>query len=55
MFSVFSDFAQTHKNKSIANLYQKKLVGYFSEDTKCGHLIMHCIGTPVTGCDTTYM
>ena len=34
MFSVFSVFAQTHKNKSIINLYQKELLGYFSEDVK---------------------
>ena len=34
MFSVFSVFTQTHKNKSIVNLYQKELLGYFSEDIK---------------------
>ena len=34
MFSVFSVFAQTLKNKSIVNLYQKVLLGYFSEDIK---------------------
>ena len=34
MFSVFSVFTQTHKNKSIVNLHQKELLGYFSEDTK---------------------
>ena len=34
MFSVFSVFTQTHKNKSIVNLYQKEWLGYFSEDTK---------------------
>ena len=32
--SVFSVFTQTHKNKSIVNLYQKELLGYFSEDIK---------------------
>ena len=30
--SVFSVITKTHKNKSIVNLYQKKLLGYFSED-----------------------
>ena len=34
MFSVFSAFTQTHKNKYIVNLYQKELLGYFSEATK---------------------
>ena len=34
MSSVFSVFTQTHTNKSIVNLYQKELLGYFSEDTK---------------------
>ena len=34
MFSVFSVFAQTPQNKSIVNLYQKELLGYFSEDIK---------------------
>ena len=34
MFSVFSIFTQTHKNKYIINLYQKELLGYFSEDVK---------------------
>ena len=34
MFSVFSVFTQIQKNKSIVNLYQKELLGYFSEDTK---------------------
>ena len=34
MFSVFSVFTQTHKNKSIVNLYQKELLGNFSEDIK---------------------
>ena len=34
MFSVFSVFTETHKNKSIVNLYQKELLGYFSEDIK---------------------
>ena len=34
--SAFSVFTQTHKNKSIANLYQKELLGYFSEDIKMG-------------------
>ena len=32
--SVFSVFTRTHKNKSIVNLYQKELLGYFSEDIK---------------------
>ena len=32
--SVFSVFTQTHKNKSIVNLYQKELLGFFSEDIK---------------------
>ena len=31
---VFSVYTQTHKNKSIVNLYQKELLGYFSEDIK---------------------
>ena len=30
----FSVFAQTHKNKSFANLYQIELLGDFSEYTK---------------------
>ena len=34
MFIVFSVFAQTPQNKSIVNLYQKELLGYFSEDIK---------------------
>ena len=34
MFSVFSVFTQTPQNKSIVNLYQKVLHGYFSEDIK---------------------
>ena len=34
MFRVFSLFAQTPKNKSIVNLYQKELLGYFPEDIK---------------------
>ena len=34
MFSVFSVFGQTQINKSILNLYQKVLLGYFSEDIK---------------------
>ena len=34
IFSVFSVFTQTHKNKSIVNLYQKELLGYISEVTK---------------------
>ena len=37
---VFSVFTQTPKNKSIVNFYQKELLGCFSEDIKCGHLIM---------------
>ena len=32
VFSVFSVFRQTQKNK--INLYQKELLGYFSEDIK---------------------
>ena len=40
MFSVFSVFTQTHKNKSIVNLYQKELLGIFLKSPKCGHLIM---------------
>ena len=36
MFSAFSVFTQTPKNKCIVNFYQKVLLGYFSE----GHLIM---------------
>ena len=34
MFSDCSVFTQTYKNKLIVNLYQKELLGYFSEDTK---------------------
>ena len=34
MFSVFSVFTQTPQNKSIVNLFQKVLLGYFSEDIK---------------------
>ena len=34
MFSVFSIFAKTPQNKSIVNLYQKVLLGDFSEDIK---------------------
>ena len=34
MFGVFSVFAQTPQNKSILNLYQKVLPGYFSDDIK---------------------
>ena len=34
IFSVFSVFTQTHRNKYIVILYQKELLGYFSEDTK---------------------
>ena len=34
MFRVFSVFTQTHKNKFTVNLYQKVLLGYFSEDIK---------------------
>ena len=33
-FSVFSVFTQTQKNKSIVNLYQNEMLGYFSEDIK---------------------
>ena len=40
MFSVFSVFAQKPQKKFIVNLYQKVLLGYFSEDIKSGHLIM---------------
>ena len=32
--NCFSVFTQTHKTKSIVNLYQKKLLGYFSEYIK---------------------
>ena len=36
MFSVFSVFTQTPQNKYIVDLYQKVLLGYFSEDrTPC--------------------
>ena len=34
MFSVFSVFTQTPQYKSIVNLYQKELLGYFFEYTK---------------------
>ena len=34
MFSVFDVFTQTQKNKFIVNLYQKELLGCFSEDIK---------------------
>ena len=34
MFSIFTVFTYTLKNKSIANLYKKELLGYFSEDIK---------------------
>ena len=34
MFSVFFVFTQTPQNKSIVNLYQKVLLGYFSEGIK---------------------
>ena len=34
LFSVFSVFAHTSKNKSTLTLYQKVLLGYFSEDIK---------------------
>ena len=34
VFPVFSVFTETHQNKYIVNLYQKELLGYFSEDTK---------------------
>ena len=30
----FSVFAQTPQNKFVVNLYQKVLLGYFSEDIK---------------------
>ena len=53
--SLFSVFTQTHKNKSIVNLYQKELLGYFSEDIKKWPSHMCGIGKPVTGCYTTYM
>ena len=39
-FNVFYVFTQRPQNKSIVNLYQKVLPGYFSETSKCGHLIM---------------
>ena len=53
--SVFSVFTQTHKTKSIVNLYQIELLGYFSEYIKMWPSHMCWIGTPVTGCYTTYM
>ena len=34
MFSVFSLFTQPQKNKFMVHLYQKELLGYFSEDIK---------------------
>ena len=34
MFSVFSVFTQTQKNKSIVNVYEKELLMCFSEDIK---------------------
>ena len=34
MFIVFTVFTQTQKNKSIVHLYQKYLLGCFSEDIK---------------------
>ena len=34
MFSVFSVFTQIQKNKSIANLYQKELLGCFLKTSK---------------------
>ena len=34
MLSVFSVFTQKQKDKSIVNLHQKELLGYFSEDIK---------------------
>ena len=34
MFSDFTIFTQTQKNKSIVNLYQKEWLGCFSEDIK---------------------
>ena len=55
MFSVFSVFTQAHKIKSIVNLYQTELLGYFSEDIKMWPSHMCRIAKPVTGCYTTYM
>ena len=43
------------KNKSILNLYQKLLLGYFSEDIKMWPSHNVLIGKPVTGCFTTYV
>ena len=43
------------QKKIIVNLYQKQLLGCFSEYIKCGHLISCWIGIPVTGCCSTYM
>ena len=34
MFMIFSIFTQIQKNKSIVNLYQKELLGYFTEKIK---------------------
>ena len=55
MFSVFSVLTQTHKNKSIVNLYQKELIGYFSEYIKVwpSHNVLNWL--TVTGYYTTYM
>ena len=33
---VFSVFTQTHTKKSIVNLYQKELLGFFQKASKCG-------------------
>ena len=48
-------FLHKTQNKSIVNLYQKELLGYFSEDIKMWPSHMCLIGKPVTGCYATYM
>ena len=58
LFKCLVSFLFLHKhkkNKSIVNLYQKELLGYFSEDIKMcpSHKVFNC--EPVTGRDTTYM
>ena len=45
--SVFSVFTQTHKNKSIVNLYEIELLGYFSEDIKMWPSHMCWIGETI--------
>ena len=43
MLSVFSVFTQTPQNKSIVNLYQKELLGCFTEDiiTRPSHNVLN--------------